>query len=73
MVGGNPRLPAVYFLKCQNLITFHPLFLIASCYEIEAYEQDALCWGDMPCIDKLQFTLLQDKLVEYASQRKKER
>ncbi len=48
-------------------------FLIASCHEIEDYEQDALCRGATLCIDKLQFTLLQDKLVEYASQRKKER
>lgn len=47
-------------------------FLIASCHEIEDYEQDALRRGATLCIDKLQFTLLQDKLVEYASQRKEE-
>lgn len=41
-------------------------FLIASCYEKDDYEQEALQHGATACMDKMNPTLLQDKLVEYA-------
>ena len=41
-------------------------FVIASCYEKDDYEKDALQHGATVCIDKIKSALLIDKLVEYA-------
>ena len=41
-------------------------FLIASCHETTSYEQEAIRRGATLCMDKMQWLLLQDKLVEYA-------
>lgn len=41
-------------------------FIIASCYEKDDYEQEALQHGVTICMDKIKSALLKDKLVEYA-------
>ena len=41
-------------------------FILASCYEKEDYEKEAMHRGATSCVDKLESSLLRAKLVEYA-------
>lgn len=41
-------------------------FVVASCYEKEDYEQEAMRRGATLCMDKLKAGLLRDRLAEYA-------
>ena len=42
-------------------------FILASCHDKDDYEQEAMRRGATLCMDKMKGSLLQDKLVEYAS------